>query len=253
MAVQKTLTHSFKRLVPARRAEEAHTDTCNLIPSTSFARGLVLGQVTAAGPTQGKLKARNAAKATDPAAAPVPTEGAAGTLAAGVYNVAYAWKNAQGHTLISPIAAVTIAGSKQIAVAAVTPLPAGVTSVDWFISIAVGSPVLAFVANNNGAAFSINALPAAGAAAPPSSNTAYTATDGSHKAVGFLMYDVTTDEDGNHYIASIAGGKGNPAYDEVEYYYTGEFKKSDLVGYDAGVLLDLGGRELLGTELIRIP
>jgi hypothetical protein len=253
MAHQKVLTYTGRKLVPAKNNErDARSDTGRLIPQTTFVRGQTLGRVTAAGPTQGLLKARSGAKVAASVAAPVPTEGSAGALAAGAYALAYAYRNAQGTTLLSPIASVTIAAAKRISVAAVTPLPAGALSVDWYLSIAPASPLLAFVTNNAGAAFDINALPAPGAAAPPTANTAFTATDGSHVAVGLLVHDTVTDADGNHYRASVVGGLGNPPYDDAMYFYAGEFLEADLVGFDDAALADLGGRRLPGG-VIRLP
>jgi hypothetical protein len=101
-----------------------------------------------------------------PAAAPTLAEGAAGVLAAGTYQVAYSYENELGETILSPVEEVTIAASKQIDVSAVTPLPTDVDSVNWYMSTAAGSETLRFILNNNGAAHSINALPAGNAAAP---------------------------------------------------------------------------------------
>lgn len=252
MGFEKVLSYTEKKLIPARNnMQDARTDTCNLVASTTYQRGQTLARLTS-GPNSGKFDKRVTTKATDPAGAPVPTEGAAGTLGAGAYSLAYAYVTPNGKTKIAPVAAVTIAGSKQIAVAAITPLPAGVTSVDWFMSVAAGSSVLAFIANNNGAAFSINALPAAGAATPPAANTAFTGTNGSHKAAGLLMFDCITSADGLIYRANVVGGVGNPGFDEVQYYYAGEFLEADLIGFDDDALADLGGRRL-APGLIRVP
>src|SRR4051794_38225513 len=97
----KVLSYTGKKLVPARNNEQdARTDTCALAVSTTYARGQTLALATS-GAASGKFVKRVATKATTPAGAPVPAEGAAGTLAAGTYSLAYAWKNAQGRTMIS--------------------------------------------------------------------------------------------------------------------------------------------------------
>ncbi len=103
-----------------------------------------------------------------PSTGPTLTQSAgAGALAAGTYKVSYSWVDtATGQTIDSPQTSITIVASKQIDVTAVTPLPAGVDSVNWFISDAPGSLVLRFIANNAGTAFSINALPSGSAALP---------------------------------------------------------------------------------------
>lgn len=98
------------------------------------------------------------AEITAPVSAPVLAS-SAGALAAGAYLVAYAYRNPNGNTTISPIGSITITANKQIDVTAVTPLPAGATSVDWFISVEENSGTMLLVANNSGAAFSINSLP----------------------------------------------------------------------------------------------
>lgn len=90
----------------------------------------------------------------------------AGVLSAGTYTVGYSYVDDDGETVLSPTTDVTITANKQIDVTAVTPLPDDVVSVNWYMSTAAGSATLKRVANNNGAAFSINALPAGNAAVP---------------------------------------------------------------------------------------
>lgn len=103
----------------------------------------------------------------EPDTAPTLAQSAgAGVLPAGTYTVGYSFVDADGETVLGPTTDVTIVASKQIDVTAITPLPDGVDSVNWYMSIAAGSDTLKRVANNVGAAFSINALPAGNAAAP---------------------------------------------------------------------------------------
>lgn len=83
----------------------------------------------------------------------------AGSLGSGVYLVAYAYRNPNGTTVISEIGSITLTASKKIDVTSLGSLPAGVTSVDWFVSRSANSTSLGFVVNNSGAAFSINSLP----------------------------------------------------------------------------------------------
>jgi hypothetical protein len=126
-----------------------------------------------------------------PAAGPTLAESAgAGVLAAGTYTVGFSYVDADGETLLSPTTDVTIVANKQIDVTAVTPLPAGVTAVRWYMSIAPGSDTLRRVAENNGAAFSINALPAGNAALPLES----VAVAGSRRVgVGFTPHLIAFD------------------------------------------------------------
>lgn len=104
--------------------------------------------------------------------ATAPTLAASGTstaLKAGVHNVAYAWVNPEGETLISPFKAITLTATQKIDVSAVT-LPSGVSSVRWFVSPQENSTKLRFVVENNGAAFSITVLPLLSAPLPPDLN-----------------------------------------------------------------------------------
>src|ERR1051325_4635284 len=98
---------------------------------------------------------------TGPRANPTtaPTLGqSAGTMAAGVYLLAYAYNTVLGKTLISPTASIALTADKRVDVSAIT-LPAGVTSVDWFMSDAPDSDKLLFFYNNDGTGFSVDGLP----------------------------------------------------------------------------------------------
>lgn len=106
----------------------------------------------------------------DPTTAPT-LGSSAGALAAGIYLAAYAYRNANGSTVISEIASITITASKKIDVTSLGVLPAGVTSVDWYVSRSANSTDLGFIANNSGAAFSITSLPTSSAVSAPTVNT----------------------------------------------------------------------------------
>lgn len=105
-----------------------------------------------------------------PSTAPVIAS-SAGALSNGAYLVAYAYLNVNGRTKISPYALIAIDDDEQIDVSAITPLPAGATSVDWFVSDGPNSTTLRFIVNNSGGAFSINTLPAPTASLPPLRNS----------------------------------------------------------------------------------
>lgn len=106
----------------------------------------------------------------DPTTAPTLAS-SAGALGAGIYLVAYAYRNPNGSTVISEISAITLTASKQIDVTGLGSLPAGVTSVDWYVSRSANSTDLGFVANNDGSGFSINSLPLTTAVSAPTINT----------------------------------------------------------------------------------
>lgn len=109
----------------------------------------------------------------NPAAAPVLTAAAGGTLPAGVYSVGFSFANSRGQTLLSPAATVTLAANQKITVSAVTPPDLDATrkaTVSWYCSPAKGSAKLRFHSNNNGAGFVIDALPLLSAPIPPDLN-----------------------------------------------------------------------------------
>lgn len=115
------------------------------------------------------LEENHFAEIDDPTTA--PTLGAsAGSLVAGTYQVAYAYRNANGNTLISDIASIELADNEQIDVTGVS-LPAGADSVDWFVSVEADSGVLLRVLNNDGSSFSIDVLPAVTELDVPKINT----------------------------------------------------------------------------------
>lgn len=106
----------------------------------------------------------------DPTAAPtLASSGTSTTFLAGDYVVAYAWVNASGETILSPFKKITIAATKKIDVSTVT-LPAGATSVKWFVSPTANSGKLRFIVENDGTGFSITTLPLLTAQLPPDLN-----------------------------------------------------------------------------------
>lgn len=109
------------------------------------------------------------AEIADPTTAPT-LAASAGDLEAGGYLVAYAYRNANGNTNLSPLAYIELAADEQIDVTGIA-LPAGADSVDWFVSVESGSGVMLLVNNNDGSGFSINALPVSTADDPPKRNT----------------------------------------------------------------------------------
>jgi hypothetical protein len=172
---------------------------------------------------------------------------AAGTaFPAGVYQVAYTYVTASGgESLPSGTQSVTTAsGNLAIAITAVTPLPTGVASVNWYVSTAPGSSDLAFAINNNGAAFTLNTAPAVGAKKLPNTNTAYSDTNGvgSSKARGILPYSVVTDADSNYKFSD-----GDLDSSIVEMYVSGVFDTKELVGLTQKAIDDVQGFLESGT------
>lgn len=98
---------------------------------------------------------------TGPRANPTtaPTLGqSAGSMTAGVYQVAYAYVTAIGKTTISPIASIALLADEKIDITSLGALPAGVLSVNWYVSDP-NTDKLIFYSNNNGSGFSITQLP----------------------------------------------------------------------------------------------
>lgn len=109
-------------------------------------------------------------------APPVPTLTAitpatATALAAGTYEVQVTYTNPWGETTPSATASVTLTAGQAIQVSAIA-LATGATGVNYYLSTAAGSTTLAYDASGSGAQVNLTALPASGAAAPPTSNTA---------------------------------------------------------------------------------
>jgi uncharacterized phage protein gp47/JayE len=92
-------------------------------------------------------------------------------LAAGTYDVAYTWTNIWGETEASATASVALTAGQAIQVAALA-LPFGAAGVNYYLSTAAGSSTLGLDASGSGAETTLTALPASGAASPPSANTA---------------------------------------------------------------------------------
>jgi hypothetical protein len=108
--------------------------------------------------TDGQLLigASGTAALTDPITGPTLTGGTGGSLALGAYDVAYTLTNTYGETLPTSPTTITLTGSQtKIAVTAITPLPAGATGANWYVSDAVGSSTLRLHTTNSGAAFNI--------------------------------------------------------------------------------------------------
>jgi len=107
----------------------------------------------------------------DPSTAPTLTAVGSGSQAAGEYAVAYSLVDDNGNeTLLSPYKTVTLAADEKIDVDAITPLPTGAVSVKWFISPEANSRKIRFISENDGSAFTIDALPLLSAPLPPDLN-----------------------------------------------------------------------------------
>jgi hypothetical protein len=91
----------------------------------------------------------------------------------------------------------------------------------------------------------------------PTGATSYTVTHaaatGLETAVGILGTDLTTDSSGNMYLGTSSTPTSlNPPVNSTHMFVAGTFNTSDLTGYDAAALVDLGGRTL-ANGYVRIP
>jgi hypothetical protein len=118
----------------------------------------------------------------NPTTGPTLTASTGGSLLSGDYDVSYSYLNDYGETLTSSTTTVTITGpSGRIAVTAITPLPTGATSANWYMSDAANSLTLKRKVGNSGAAFNIDTLPTGGVV-PASNNT----NSANHSEKGYL-------------------------------------------------------------------
>lgn len=237
-------TFSGVRLEPAYPGSPRHEEVAKFAASQTIARGTILGIVSA----DGTFKAYSSADIAAPVAAPAVVDGATGSLVAGNYEVAYTYVNASGETTISPVFIYTSAGTKKGNVSAVTPLPAGVLSVNWYIS-AVGDNDLKLFKNNNGSAFvfDLTDLPTGAQPGRPLNNTATAATDGSQRATAICMYDIVVDASNNVTFGLQANSEwGADKSLTAAIYIGGCFNVPDLVGLDATAIAQLG-RLIHGT------
>ncbi|MBV9852219.1 MAG: flagellar hook-basal body complex protein, partial [Armatimonadetes bacterium] len=112
-----------------------------------------------------------------PPSAATDTATTGGSLAAGSYSVGYSYVNASGETEMSPVQTVSVDGTttNAITVDAGT-LPAGATNIKVYVGTSQSSMALAGTSANNSGSFTVNALPAVGAATPRASSWSWSAT-----------------------------------------------------------------------------
>lgn len=243
MPTTAAISYSEGRLDPLLSPRDAMDSMIDvqLKASQTLLAGTILGEVSATPGTYGPYSSSSLAP---PTVAPTVADAANGTTTLnGTYLVAYAYRNANGSTTISPTGSVAVTSTHQINVTSLGTLPAGVTSVDWYMSD-VGETTLQFVVNNAGGAFSITAVPAGGAADPPTVNTALASVDGTQNPAIILAYPATTDGSGNITNPSEWAGVTEAT---VPCYTKGIFKCSDLVGLDVNAVAKLRGHLIEGS------
>lgn len=219
----------------------ARIEMVSLEANHEYPGGTILGQVT----RSGQFAPYNAALIA-PGAAPVLTQGDAGALGAGVYGVQYTYLDALGgESLPSLTEAIIIAANKEIHVAAITPLPQGAVSVNWYLSDAPGSAVLRLVAQNAGSAFDLNVLPAGANPESPLTPGAFQYADGRHEARAIQKYPAQTNADGEIFVGqdvdlTMRRSEWGAPVSEIEVWWSGVFQTSELIGLDARAVAQLG-------------
>lgn len=104
---------------------------------------------------------------------PAAVAPATSDLPPGAYTIGYSYTNSGGETALSPTAAVTTVANDVVHVAAVTPLPSGVTGVNWYMSITTGeTALLRLVRSNAGGAEDFVTMPPSNNAVPLTTGTA---------------------------------------------------------------------------------
>lgn len=235
----ETRRHSAVHLIPLHCPEKAVELPINLAPNTVFARGRVLGQVSAStnevqtltvtgGPTGGNV--------TVTVIHPITGQ----TL---TFDVSFDATNAVAQASARAVlgANVTVTGG---------PLP-GTALVFTFITDLAKTPVVPMTVasaltggTNSAAAFARTTM---GATAYTFASYNDANSDGTQTARCILSYDCATDAGGNVTLGNVAGGgeRGEMSKD-VPAYFIGIFLTPDLVGLDANGAADLG-RLLSGT------
>lgn len=232
------------RLDPVFDPDAAREIHVNLADGT-YLKGKVLAESPS---VPGTFLAYDGTLRAAPTVAPTLTTPTGGALAAGDYVVGYTYLDAAGReTALGTTATTTAALNDVVHAAALTPLPAGVASVNWYMSVAAGSLVLGFVSNNNGAALDL-ALPASGAKQPPASPTFRT----TGKAKLVLRYACVA-ASGAITVSSEVPGATVPS---VPAFRCGAFRTEELAGLDDAALRDLNATVVLGdltTGIVQIP
>lgn len=236
-------TYKRNKLLPLYDAAKAQEHCVNLAPNTTFARGTVLGQIT------------NSAN-------DVQTITVSGTPTGGTFTLKLEYPVGNVQTT-GAIAYNATASAVQTALAALPNVGSGNVScsggafpgtavVATFQGGLAGRPIPVMTLGTN--SLSGGSSPTAGVAHTTTGRTAGTFkayadgnSDGSQAAKAILPYDCTTDAAGMVSFSDTNGGVwGEKAFD-VDVYYSGVFKTSELVGLDANGVTDLSGLIISGS------
>lgn len=164
------------------------------------------------------------AQVASPVTAPTLAAAAGGVLPAGTWYVGYAFRTAIGPTALSPIQNVTVTVDQKINVTGLGALPAGVSSVDWYVSKYIGSTELVFWANNDGTAFSIGTteLPTSSNELPPDLNE-------SGEEILRVAMSFSSNDQGATVLAQTGLTKGNIHAGSFRWPFSGRQSSTNLV------------------------
>jgi hypothetical protein len=231
------------RLDPAFDPDYAKELGANLAASLTWPRGQVLAESPS---TPGTFVKYSETEATAAGGAPTLSTPTGGALPVGDYTVRYRYVNAYGlHSKVSAAATTTAALNDKVHVAAVTPLPAGAVSVDWYVSATAGDATHLFkVLNNDGSAADLPVAAGTEDAIPATTEYNWFAT-GTYPAKRILRYACVTDSAKN---ITIGSGDADPivTQPDVDTWIRGIFKSEELFGMTSQALADLGGHILSG-------
>lgn len=223
---------------PADVLPKAQIEYVILEKHHTYLGGQVLGQVTRTGefaPYDGSMITGGSA--------PVLSQGGSGALLTGMYEVHYTYLDAVGgESLPSDPGVLFLAAHHELHVAAITPLPPGVISVNWYLCDAPNSSTVRLVTNNAGQAFDLNVLPGGSNPEPPTTPTAFVHPDGRHAARAIQKYPAIVDDAGIWVGADLIAGRSEwgKAVDGIEVWWSGVFKTADLIGLDSRAVTQLG-------------
>lgn len=231
--VTLTNTYTNLKLQPKYRAEDAHEIVVKLSDGT-YAKGTILAESA----TPGTFGAYAYAEAAAPSVAPVPSEGAAGALAAGDYYVTYTLTKNGLETVGAVPVAVTLGASKRLNIASVA-IPAGYDGINWYISDDENSLVLRYISRQTTAGAQVlNALPATNAKMVPTTSTVR-GTLGQAKAI--LPYACVVSS------GAITGIREWSDLTNIPVYVSGWFDTADLTGLDDAAMNDLNASLISGS------
>lgn len=194
-----------------------------------FIKATYSGAVVTVAAKWGVLTLNSALANSHSAEVPAPASGpainaAGGVLPAGTWYVGYAYRTVVGSTQISPLTSLVLAADEEIDVDALGALPAGVLSVDWYVSKYANSTELVFWINNGGSAFAIG-----GSDLPTSSNSLPPDYNESGEELLRIAMSFSSNDQGAAVLAQTGLTKGNIHAGSFKWPLPGKQSSTNLV------------------------